>query len=197
MYSLFQKGGPLMWPILVCSIIALAIFVERLIVLFKARNYARIPILTYQRHLKTEDADTQSYTPDGIVRDLINTPGIASLPGEDAERILFRRATLFIRSLEERLNWLAIIGSITPLLGLLGTVTGMIKVFMGIQSMQGQINPSALAGGIWEALITTAAGLIVAIPAIIAYHFFEDRIDDLSGEVKDCIGHIIESQKWK
>ncbi len=186
-----------MWPILLCSIIALAIFIERLIVLFKAKNYARIPILAYQRYLKTEDADTQSYTPDGIVRDLINIPGIASLPREDAERVLFRRATLYIRSLEERLNWLAIIGSITPLLGLLGTVTGMIKVFMGIQSMKGQINPSALAGGIWEALITTAAGLIVAIPAIIAYHFFEDRIDDVSGEVKDCIGQIIESQKWK
>lgn len=195
MYSIFQKGGPLMWPILLCSISTMAIFIERMIVLVRAKKYARGPIAAYQSHLKSQNSDDQSYKPDGIVRDLMDLLGSTSSAREDAERMLFRRATIYIRSLEERLNWLAIIGTIAPLLGLLGTVTGMIRVFMGIQSMQGQINPSALAGGIWEALITTAAGLIVAIPTIIIYHFFEDRIDDLSGELKDIIGQILESHQ--
>ncbi len=194
MLSIFQKGGPLMWPILLCSIIAMAIFIERMIVLFKAKKYARTPIEAYQTHRRSRISDTQSYKAVGIVHDLMESIGGTFAAREDAERVLIRQATLYIRSLEERLNWLAIIGAIAPLLGLLGTVTGMIKVFMGIQSMQGQINPSALAGGIWEALITTAAGLIVAIPTIIAYHFFEDRIDDLTGEIKDLIGSLLETK---
>lgn len=184
-----------MWPILFCSIIAMAIFIERVFVLLKTKKYARIPIAAFQSHRKSQILENQSYKPEGIVLDLMDALGSAFSTREDAERVLFRRATLYIRSLEQRLNWLAIIGTITPLLGLLGTVTGMIKVFMGIQSMQGQINPSTLAGGIWEALITTAAGLIVAIPTIIVYHFFEDRIDDLTGELKDIIGQILESYK--
>jgi biopolymer transport protein ExbB len=71
----------------------------------------------------------------------------------------------------------------------------MIKVFMSIQNMHGQVNPSALAGGIWEALITTAAGLTVAIPSVIAYHYFEDRIDSITGDIKEIINQILETLK--
>lgn len=195
MYSIFQKGGPIMWPILLCSVIAMAIFLERLFVLFRAKKYARRPIEAYQSTKKSLNKQNSTFQSEGIVRELMDSLGSPMPSRDEAERILVRCATLYIRSLEERLNWLAIIGNIAPLLGLLGTVTGMIKVFMGIQNMQGQVNPSSLAGGIWEALITTAAGLIVAIPTIIAYHFFEDRIDDLSGELKDVIGHIVESRQ--
>ena len=65
---------------------------------------------------------------------------------------------------------------------------------MAIQDMQGQVNPSALAGGIWEALITTAFGLIVAIPTLVAYHYFEDRIDEMVNAIKDIIHVILENK---
>ncbi len=171
-----------MWPLLLCSIIALAICIERLIILLQSRTYARMPIMKLKTSLQESAVEAE-----GIVRDLLDQTAHAIQDKDERERLMFRYASMYVRQVEERLNWLAIIGTITPLLGLLGTVTGMIKVFMGIQNMQGGINPSALAGGIWEALITTAAGLIVAIPTTIAYHFFEDRIDDLSSELKDAI----------
>ena len=134
---------------------------------------------------------------EGLVRDMvqvIDKKKDYSIDYElhEAEHKLVRFATFYVRDLEQHLNWLAIIGNIAPLLGLLGTVTGMIRVFMSIQNMQGQVNPSALAGGIWEALITTAAGLIVAIPTVIAFHFFTDSIDDITGSLKELISDILE-----
>jgi len=187
MLTLFQKGGPVMWPILICSVMALAIFIERFYIIFNA-----------SRHIKDSFKNNYSHSTsaikNGIGLEMMNFLGATSSLHE-AEHKLFRFATLYVRNLELRLNWLAIIGNITPLLGLLGTVTGMIKVFMSIQSMQGQVNPSLLAGGIWEALITTAAGLTVAIPSVIAYHYFEDRIDSIAGDIKELINHILEYLK--
>lgn len=193
MIDLFSKGGPLMWPILACSIIALAIFIERLFMLYRAHLYVRLPIEKFKQEWKQDAIGATNINPQGIIADFIAFKKQSQHMPKDCERLLYQHATQYIRTLEVRLNWLAIIGNVTPLLGLLGTVTGMIKVFMGIQNMQGQVNPSALAGGIWEALITTAAGLIVAIPTIIAYHFFEDRIDDMAGEIKDAIIQLIEN----
>ncbi|MCX8123149.1 MAG: MotA/TolQ/ExbB proton channel family protein [Spirochaetes bacterium] len=198
MMILFQKGGPVMWPILICSILSLAIFIERLIVLIKAKSYIWGSIILFKQKFASGSmsfSDIEACS--GLVRDMIHVLDKSknySIDYElhEAEHKLVRFATFFVRNLEERLNWLAIIGNIAPLLGLLGTVTGMIKVFMGIQNMQGQVNPSALAGGVWEALITTAAGLIVAIPTIIAYHYFEDRIDDITGALKELISDILE-----
>lgn len=187
MMELFSKGGPLMWPILGCSIIALAIFIERLFLLYRAHVYVRLPIEQFKKEWKQGAGVATNINPQGIIADFLAFIKQSHHMPKDCERILYQHATQYIRALEVHLNWLAIIGNVAPLLGLLGTVTGMIKVFMGIQNMQGQVNPSALAGGIWEALITTAAGLIVAIPTIIAYHFFEDRIDDMAGELKDVI----------
>ncbi|HPP95167.1 MAG TPA: MotA/TolQ/ExbB proton channel family protein [Spirochaetota bacterium] len=189
MLTLFQKGGPVMWPILICSVMALAIFIERFYIIYRANNRIRNSFA----NIKISKTLTQQCN-NSLASDMS-----AFLTGEEslheAEHKLFRFATLFVRDLELRLNWLAIIGNITPLLGLLGTVTGMIKVFMSIQNMHGQVNPSALAGGIWEALITTAAGLTVAIPSVIAYHYFEDRIDSITGDIKEIINQILETLK--
>lgn len=198
MFEIFQKGGPVMWPILLCSVLSLAIFIERLYVLRKSKPYVWDSINFFKEQFVKDGLNKQTIVQcPGIVKDMT---GILDLEKDyridyelhEAEHKLVRFATFYVRNMEQRLNWLAIIGNIAPLLGLLGTVTGMIKVFMGIQNMQGQVNPSALAGGIWEALITTAAGLIVAIPTIIAYHYFEDRIDDVTGGLKELISDILE-----
>jgi len=198
MFAIFQKGGPVMWPILLCSVLSLAIFIERLYVLIKSRPYVWDSINVFKQQFIT-NALNKNTIPEcpGIVKDMADVLDLEKdytidYELHEAEHKLVRYATFYVRNLEQRLNWLAIIGNIAPLLGLLGTVTGMIKVFMGIQNMQGQVNPSALAGGIWEALITTAAGLIVAIPTIIAYHYFEDRIDDITGALKELISDILE-----
>ena len=187
-----------MWPILLCSVLSLAIFIERLYVLIKSRPYVWDSINVFKQQFIT-NALNKNTIPEcpGIVKDMADVLDLEKdytidYELHEAEHKLVRYATFYVRNLEQRLNWLAIIGNIAPLLGLLGTVTGMIKVFMGIQNMQGQVNPSALAGGIWEALITTAAGLIVAIPTIIAYHYFEDRIDDITGALKELISDILE-----
>lgn len=187
-----------MWPILLCSVLSLAIFIERLYVLIKSRPYVWDSINVFKEQFIT-NALNKKTIPEcpGIVKDMADVLDLGKdytidYELHEAEHKLVRYATFYVRNLEQRLNWLAIIGNIAPLLGLLGTVTGMIKVFMGIQNMQGQVNPSALAGGIWEALITTAAGLIVAIPTIIAYHYFEDRIDDITGALKELISDILE-----
>ena len=87
--------------------------------------------------------------------------------------------------LQKRTDNLATIAGVAPMLGFLGTVTGMIKAFQQIQNLQGNVNPSVLAGGIWEALITTVAGLSVAIPTYVAYNFLVSKVD----------GYVLEMEK--
>ncbi len=198
MFAIFQKGGLVMWPILLCSVLSLAIFLERVYVLRKSKPYLWDAVDFFKQQFVSGALNKKTISQcTGIVKEMTGVLDMAKdytidYELHEAEHKLVRFATFYVRNLEQRLNWLAIIGNIAPLLGLLGTVTGMIKVFMGIQHMQGQVNPQALAGGIWEALITTAAGLIVAIPTIIAYHYFEDRIDDITGALKELVSDILE-----
>lgn len=100
------------------------------------------------------------------------------------------RSEVFL--LEKRLNLLATIAGIAPLLGFLGTVTGMINAFMTIQALGGVVSPSDLAGGIWEALLTTAYGLIVGIPAYVFYNYFVTRINRLVHEIEVAATEFIE-----
>ncbi len=93
------------------------------------------------------------------------------------ERSYMFSKTKSVKELEKRIDILGIIAHTAPLLGLLGTVTGMIRAFMVIESASGRVNPQLLAGGIWEALLTTAFGLMIAIPSFIAYHIFNNKLD--------------------
>lgn len=85
---------------------------------------------------------------------------------------------LMIQDLEKNIDILGIIAHVAPLLGLLGTVVGMIRAFMRIEELAGRVNASVLAGGIWEALLTTAFGLAVAIPSFVMYHYFNRKVDN-------------------
>jgi biopolymer transport protein ExbB len=113
-------------------------------------------------------------------------------PAEDIEKLVSVVGTRKIQILSRYVRFIGILGNIAPLIGLLGTVVGMVKTFMKIADLSGNVNPSILAGGIWEALLTTAAGLTVAIPTIMIYHYFEHRIDHFAFQMKNYSLELIE-----
>ncbi len=162
MIEFFQKGGPLMYPILFCSIVGVAIMVA------KAVEYSRV-----MRRLKKDFNKIRENPPSQL------HPIIKVIEEGGTEEEVSVVGTGVIRKLEQGLSWLGLIALISPLLGLTGTVIGMIRAFMVI-SQNPYPSPSMLASGIWEALITTAAGLIVAIPIHIGHHWLEKRADDIA-----------------
>jgi biopolymer transport protein ExbB len=181
-FEIIVAGGWLMLPIVACSIVALAICGNRLLVLrprliTPPGLMAQVWELTQSGQLTAERLGSiRSASPLGrIIAAGINN----SRHGRDImKESIQEEASHVVHDLERFLNPLGTIAAITPLLGLLGTVIGMIKVFMEIM-IQGTGNASILAGGISEALVTTAAGLAVAIPALVMHRYFQRRIDDL------------------
>ncbi|MBA3066678.1 MotA/TolQ/ExbB proton channel family protein [bacterium] len=169
MFNFILKGGILMWPILFCSLIAITIVLERFYNL---------------RRAKTDVTDFLLQ-----IRQLIDEKKLNS---EKLEKRIVLMGSKQVRKWETNLRGLATIANVTPLIGLLGTVTGMIKAFIKIQQLGGQVDASVLSGGIWEALLTTAAGLTVAIPALVAYHYFEGKIDNYSNQLKNSAAEYLE-----
>jgi len=110
---------------------------------------------------------------------------------EDVEAEISRVANAELRNLEAWLRPLGAIAHLAPLLGLLGTVLGMIEAFQKIGGSNGQPSPALLAGGIWEALLTTAFGLIVAIPSMAAYYYLEGIVDDVRAKIKDSSSRLL------
>jgi biopolymer transport protein ExbB len=182
MLEIVQAGGWLMLPIIACSVIAAAIILERLWTLQDKRV---IPDeLTAQ---VSHWASTSQLSPEHLQRLHESSPLgqilAAGLANRKAGREVIKQSIEdsgrhVVHELERYLNPLGTIAAISPLLGLLGTVTGMIEVFAAITA-NGVGNPGVLAGGISEALITTAAGLSVAIPSLIGYRYLRGRIDGL------------------
>ncbi len=196
MFDIMVKGGVLMWPILLCSIISVAIILERLYHFHRIRInipgfFSLIRNLLQKKKVK-EALDLCQDTPAPIAR--ILACGIQNHKEDTTvqEKVLSRIGSWEVRGLEKHLRGLAIIGNITPLIGLLGTVVGMIKAFAKIQELGGRVDASVLAGGIWEALLTTAAGLTVAIPTLVAYHYFESKIDNMSCWMKEVASELLE-----
>jgi biopolymer transport protein ExbB len=171
-----------MVPILLCSIVAAAICVERLWTLQRSRIVPKNLLAQIWSAVKTEELDSAR------LRELrANSPlgqvlaaGVANAKRgrEVMKEAMEEVASQVSHDMERYLTSLGIIASISPLLGLLGTVVGMIKVFTALM-LEGAGNANVLAGGISQALITTAAGLSVAIPALIFHRFFLRRIDEL------------------
>ncbi|WP_372999734.1 MotA/TolQ/ExbB proton channel family protein [Marinobacter sp.] len=182
MFELLKAGGILMVPIVACSILALAIILERFWTLRASRVAPPQTINELWRWIKKKELNgrklkaLQGSSPLGriLAGGLINAKHGREIMKESIEH----EASQVIHDLERFLNPLGTVATITPLLGLLGTVIGMIKVFAEIQ-LAGVGNAGNLAGGISEALITTAAGLSVAIPALICHRYFIRRVDEL------------------
>ncbi len=182
MLELVKAGGWLMVPIIACSVIALAIIFERLWALQTRRVLpsnlvARVWALHKNNQLTNVQIDViRESSPLGriLAAGLLNRMHSREVMKESIEEV----GRQVVHELERYLNTLGTIASISPLLGLLGTVIGMIEVFAAIVGA-GVGNPAELAGGISKALITTASGLSVAIPAIIAHRYFGGRVERL------------------
>jgi len=182
MFEIVKAGGIVMVPIILCSILAVAVTLERLWTLRAQRVVpAELTDKVWQwveNRTLTERQITalQLHSPLGRVL----AAGLANRHRDRAVMIsaIEDAGRHAVHDLERYLNVLGTIAGISPLLGLLGTVTGMIRTFKAI-TLAGVGNPAAMAGGIAEALITTAAGLLVAIPAFVAYRYLRGRVDSL------------------
>ena len=182
MFELIKAGGWLMLPIIICSIVALAIIVERFWSLQRSRVAPANLVSDIWKLAKRGELDARRLAElrAGSPLGRVLAAGLMNL---NADRQIMKESIEetgrhVVTELERYLNALGTIAAISPLLGLLGTVVGMIKVFTAI-SVAGTGNTGALAGGISEALITTVAGLSVAIPALMFYRFFRARVDEL------------------
>ncbi len=187
MLEIIKSGGWLMWPIMLCSVLAMSLIGERLWTLRRSRIIpehlvAQIWGWKKSKQLTAEKVATlrkSSALGAVLAAGLVNMEHSREVMKESIEETGRHVA----HSLERYLTTLGTIASITPLLGLLGTVIGMIKVFNAILQ-EGVGDPNVLAGGISEALITTAAGLSVAIPTLIFYRYFRGKIDALVVEME-------------
>jgi len=198
---LIGKGGFFIWPLLLCSVIALAIVVERAVYFLKNEGPGKafllriVPLL--QKSRIHEVLSLCKGTKGPLARVCRTYLEAADMPKHERDEILFREGSQQIAVLERRLRGLSLVAEIAPLLGLLGTVTGMIRAFQRIQGLGGQINIEALAGGIWEALLTTAVGLTIAIPAMAAFHLFQSRIDHTQANMHYLIAYLNEYVGFK
>jgi biopolymer transport protein ExbB len=196
MIELFQQGGLVMYPILACSIIFVAILIERLFHLHRAQIntgefIAGIRTIIKKRNM-AEAISICEETP-GPVAHVIQAGLVKhDRPKAEIKEAIDDAALHEVPRLEKNLVVLATIAHIAPLLGLFGTVLGMIDVFRTIESLRGSVQPGRLAGGIGEALITTAAGLAVAIPVFIAYNYLVSRVGALVWDMERSATEVVD-----
>lgn len=182
MLEIIQSGGILMWPLILCSILAVAISAERFWTLRKgliapADIPAKVKFMLKSKQLNNAAIKELR---DGSALGRVLAAGLvnASKGREIMKESIMETASIEVHKMERYLNALGTIASISPLMGLLGTVFGMIEVFNQIV-LQGTGNAGAFAGGISEALITTAAGLVVAIPTLVSHRVLTRRVEEL------------------
>jgi biopolymer transport protein ExbB len=195
MLDYFIKGGFFMIPILLCSILSLSIFLERLWVLQKKRVIPPRFIVEVEHLLRSEKISDAinlcKGTNSPISRILLNGIKNFGKKREEIKEIIEEVGKREVAYLDKYVETLSTIASISTLLGLLGTIAGMIKTF-GVISLQEVVNPSMLAGGISEALYTTSAGLSVAIPTLIFYRYISGKSDSLILEMEEYCLRMVE-----
>ncbi|MDP8247272.1 MAG: MotA/TolQ/ExbB proton channel family protein [Candidatus Tritonobacter lacicola] len=194
-FNFIEKGGLLMWPIVGCSVIALTVFIEKMIHLHRARIDAGKFLHTVRETLRDGGTEEAIYlceeTPGPVAAVIKAALEHAGESKEEMKEAVEEVSLHEVPRLGKNLVILSTVAHITPLLGLLGTVSGMIRAFMMIQEKAGLANPGELAQGIWVALITTAAGLVVAIPAYVAYNYLASRVDTQVLDMERCATDVI------
>lgn len=195
-FEILSQGGIIMIPLFILSVLAIYVIAERwrlvnnstmevdpflsnIEALLKSGNQARA-----LDHCDKYDKPLARILKSGIRR--------LGRPIREIEDAIHNAGKKEIYGLESKMNWLATIAGVAPLVGFTGTVTGMIRAFMDIQALQGNVNPSVLAGGIWEALITTATGLIVGIIAYGFYNFLIGKINRMVFELENASADFID-----
>jgi biopolymer transport protein ExbB len=194
--DMFLKGGVVMWPILLCSIIGLAIIIDKYLVIRRARTNVPNFMIKIRGFLKKKDVSganqlcLEEKSPiANIVRKGLRKYKYGHARVKEAIENAGRQE---ISKLEKGLPLLATIAGIAPMLGFLGTVTGMVSAFMILQELQGAATPSDLAGGIWEALITTVFGLIVGIAALVFYNDILGSINKLVAQMEAVSTDVVD-----
>ncbi len=205
MWEFMQKGGPIMWPILLCSVIAFAIVIERLLRLrqeqIDTKSFMEQIAKSLKRNKVMEALDLCDRT-GGPIASILKA-GILKhdRPRSEIREAIEDASVHEVPRLERNLPVLATVAHVAPLLGLLGTVTGLVAAFQVIESKAtalNPVNPGDLAGGIWEALLTTVFGLCVAIPTYVAYNYLVSRVDgfvlDMERSATDLLNILAEKR---
>lgn len=194
--EILSQGGLLMIPLFILSVLAIYVIAERWRTLKNSRMDVNHMLNSIESLLKSGSQQRAIQYCEEFDKPLarILKAGIRRLgrPIRDIEEAIHNAGKKEIYQLEKRMNWLATIAGVAPLIGFTGTVTGMIRAFMDIQSLQGNVNPSVLAGGIWEALITTAAGLIVGIIAFGFYNYLLGKISRMIFELENASADFVD-----
>lgn len=188
------RGGMLMYILLLASIITIAVIIERFIVIIKAKK--RDEEFANELEALSSLSDIKDFVNNTIIESpLPNTlkRGVEYLEyGEkDANEEMENKAKVEVKSLEKHIGILSTLSAIAPLIGFLGTASGMVKVFMNIGISKGGVDISMLANGIWEAMLTTIGGLVVGIIALIFNNYFVSSIESIAGKIEEVGHHLI------
>ncbi len=195
--EIFRKGGPVMWPLLIFSVVGVIFIIERALALRKAKINVNEFLaktrkaLIVNRSIQSAVKTCEEYR--GPVASILKA-GLLKFgqPREDVEKTIENAALYEMGRLEKNLAWLASIANVAPLLGFFGTVVGMIQSFEALAEA-GLSNPGLVAAGISVALITTAAGLFVAIPTQLAYNYFMSRINKFVRDIETSSNMLLET----
>ncbi|MBN1669725.1 MAG: MotA/TolQ/ExbB proton channel family protein [Kiritimatiellae bacterium] len=195
--TLLRKGGPLMIPIGICSVLAVAIGLERLISLRREKLVPPGFMDGLRAALDPGQPDVSkgtAYCEQGGAAGRIIRAGVLKLRKDirAVERAVETAAEREVERMKRSLRWLSVIARVSPLLGLLGTVYGMIRAFQAASAEIGANRAETLATGIWEALVTTAAGLTIAIPTLLVYHYLNNRVDRFVDSVEELGSEFVD-----
>jgi biopolymer transport protein ExbB len=194
-----QKGGLLMWPILACSIIAVGVFAERFFYLHRATihvgEFLKGISNLIQRRNFAEALHESAGTPGPVARVIHSAILRHASPRSELREIVQEAGQLEVPKLERFLGVLATLAFLTPLLGLLGTVSGMIDAFGTIASHGGYATVTELSSGVYKSLLTTAAGLVVATPTFVAYSYLSSRVNTILHEMERAGIEIVQMLK--
>lgn len=194
MLTLMLKGGPLMWVIAALGLIALIIFLERLLLYHRSQIHASDFASGVRNALRRGNVPEAVAICDetaGPVAQVVKTVvTLHHLPAAEIREAVQDSARSEVARLEKRLVVLATIAQVAPLLGFFGTVMGMIQMFRVIQDAQ-LPSPGQLAGGVWVALLTTAAGLAVAVPSYVGYNYLVSRVQHLVLDMEKAANEIV------
>jgi len=192
---LVTNGGPVIWLILAASAVAVVVFIQRVLHYHRAQINS-MEFLNGVRNVLKRDNVVEALsicdaTPGPVAR-LVKVAILNREKGREGVREALEEAGLVeVPPLEDKLNLLATIAQITPLMGLLGTVLGFIKIFDTLQKSQTLANLQDVSGGVWEALICTAAGLAVAIPCYAAYNYLVSRVNAIVLDMEKAATEIV------
>jgi biopolymer transport protein ExbB len=200
-------GGPVVWILLAMSLLLLTILIVKIWQFYRsglfsvmARKRADLVVNQWQAgdadkamQIASEGRDLHNRTLLHAIKHLSS----GTLTGKALQSEIIRMSSTYLAHLRSHLHSIELIAGLAPLLGLLGTVLGMIEAFQAMEAAGKQVEPSILSGGIWKALLTTAVGLIVAVPAIVIHNWLERRCERFADSLNDRVGRIMTKADMK